>query len=105
MSCGVGCRRSLQPTLLWLWCRPAAVALIGPLAWEALYAMCAALKRQKDRKKTKRQKKEKSMEKSMPEIIALTFFAMKSVTNLFSSFVSTHSISTLSFISLMTISG
>ena len=24
--------------LLWLWCRPAAVAAIGPLAWELPYA-------------------------------------------------------------------
>ena len=22
MSCGVGCRRSSEPALLWLWCRP-----------------------------------------------------------------------------------
>ena len=27
--------------LLWLWCRPAAVALIQPLAWELLYASSA----------------------------------------------------------------
>ena len=26
MSCGVGCRRGLDLALLWLWCRPAAVA-------------------------------------------------------------------------------
>jgi len=31
-----------------LWCRPAAVALIRPLAWELLYAAGAALKRQKN---------------------------------------------------------
>ena len=30
--------------LLWLWCRPASVALIQPLAWELPYAMGAALK-------------------------------------------------------------
>ena len=30
-----------------LWCRPAATAPIGPLAWEAPYAVGAALKRQK----------------------------------------------------------
>ena len=30
--------------LLWLWCRPAAVAPIGPLAWEPPYATGAALK-------------------------------------------------------------
>ena len=34
-------------TLLWLWCRLAAVALIHPLAWELLYAMDVALKSQK----------------------------------------------------------
>ena len=38
VSCGVGCRRGLDPMLLWLWCRPEAVALIGPLAWEPPYA-------------------------------------------------------------------
>ena len=37
MSCGVGCRRVSDPALLWLWCRPAATALIGPLAWEPPY--------------------------------------------------------------------
>ena len=34
MSCGVGHRRGLDLTLLWLWCRLAAVAPIRPLAWE-----------------------------------------------------------------------
>ena len=33
--------------LLWLWRRPMATALIRPLAWETLYAVGAALKRQK----------------------------------------------------------
>ena len=28
VSCGVGGRHSLAPALLWLWCRPAAAALI-----------------------------------------------------------------------------
>ena len=32
--------------LLWLWCRPAATALIRPLAWEPPCAMSVALKRQ-----------------------------------------------------------
>jgi len=53
MSCGVGLRRSLDLALLWLWCRPSAVALIRPLAWEPPYAVGMALKR------TKRQKKKK----------------------------------------------
>ena len=50
MSCGVGCRRGLDPALLWLWCRPAATALIKPLAWKPPYAAEAAqemAKRQK----------------------------------------------------------
>ena len=34
VSCGVGCRRCSDPTLLWLLCRPAATGPIGPLAWE-----------------------------------------------------------------------
>ena len=45
MSCGVGCRRGLDLALLWLWCRPAATALIQPLAWEPPYASGAALKK------------------------------------------------------------
>ena len=46
MSCGVGHRRGSDPVLLWLWCRPAAVAPIGPPAWEPPYAAGAALKKQ-----------------------------------------------------------
>ena len=48
MSCGVV--RS-NPALLWLWCRLAAVAPIGPLAWKPLCAVGAALQRQKKKKK------------------------------------------------------
>ena len=47
MSCGVGQRQSSDPTLLWLWCSPAALAPIQPLAWELPYAMSVALKRKK----------------------------------------------------------
>ena len=39
VSYGVGRRCGLDPKLLWLWCRPAAVALIRLLAWEPPYAM------------------------------------------------------------------
>ena len=55
MSCGVGHRCSVDPALLWLWCRLAAIALIGPLAWEPPYAVGVAPKRQK---KTPPQKRE-----------------------------------------------
>ena len=64
MSCGVGCRRGLDPALLWLWRRPVATAPIQPLAWEPPYAAGAAqeiattLTPTKD-KKTKKQKKQR----------------------------------------------
>ena len=54
MSRGVDRRRSSDPALLWLWRRPVAVVLIGPLAWEPPYTMRAALekaKRQKNKNK------------------------------------------------------
>ena len=44
VSCGVGCRHSLDPALLWLWHRLAAAAPIQPLAWELSYAPSMALK-------------------------------------------------------------
>ena len=44
MSCGAGRRHGLYPTLLWLWCRLAAAAPIGPLAWELPNFEDAALK-------------------------------------------------------------
>ena len=51
VSCGVARRCHLDPMLLWLWCRPVATALIGPLAWEPPHAVGAALKSQKEKKK------------------------------------------------------
>ena len=33
--------------MLWLWCRPAATALIQTQAWELPYAVCVALKEKK----------------------------------------------------------
>ena len=54
MSCGVGHRRSLDRVLLGLWCRPAGVAPIRPLAWAPPYAASVALKSLKKTKtKTK----------------------------------------------------
>ena len=44
MSCGVGRRHGLDPALLWLWRRPAAIAPIRSLAWEPPYAEGAAPK-------------------------------------------------------------
>jgi len=53
MNCGVGCRCGSDLALLWLWCRPAATALIPPLAWELIYTAGEALKGQKKKKKKK----------------------------------------------------
>ena len=50
--------------LLWLWCRPAAVAPIGPLAWELLCAMGVALKS----KKKKERKRKKSRRLGVPVV-------------------------------------
>ena len=52
MSCGVGRRHGSDPTLLWLWRRPVATALNGPLAWEPPYAAGAAqeIAKKKDKK-------------------------------------------------------
>ena len=60
MSCGVGHRRGSDPVLLWFWHRPAAIALIRPLAWEPPYVAGAAL--EKDRKTKKKKKKKKKAE-------------------------------------------
>ena len=50
MNCSIGCKCGSDLTLLWLWRRPAAVALIRLLAWEP--PMC----HQCGPKKTKRQR-------------------------------------------------
>ena len=54
MSCGIGRRHGLDPTLLWLWQRPTAAAPIGPLACEPSYAVGVALKDKKTKKKKKK---------------------------------------------------
>ena len=60
MSCGVGCRLSSDPLLLWLWCRLVATAPIGPLAWDPPYAVEAALEKAKKKKRKKEKEKDKS---------------------------------------------
>ena len=49
MSCGEDRRPSSDLVLLWL--SPAAIALIGPLAWKTPYATGIAQKRPKKKKK------------------------------------------------------
>ena len=51
MSHGVGHRHRSDPALLWLWYRPAAVALIRPLAWEPLYATVRSFKKKRERER------------------------------------------------------
>ena len=48
VSCGVGRRHGSDLMLLWLWYKPAAVASIGPIAWEPPYAAGVAIKRKPD---------------------------------------------------------
>ena len=48
MNCGVGHRHGSDTELLWLWCRPASVALIRPLAWKLPYATAVAIKKKKN---------------------------------------------------------
>ena len=56
----MGHRCGSDPELLWLWCRPGAVAQIGTLDWELPYAVGMALKKAKI--KTKKIKKDGSHE-------------------------------------------
>ena len=67
MSCGVVCRRGLDPELLWLWCRPAAIAAIRPLAWEPPYATGAA------QEMAKRQEKKKKKKTVLPKLQCVEF--------------------------------
>ena len=56
MSCGVGRICGLDLAFLQLWSRPAATALIRPLAWEPPYAAGVVLEKAK-RQKTNKKKK------------------------------------------------
>ena len=80
MSYGVGCRHSSDPALLW--CRLAAVALIGPLAWEPLYATGAALRRRKkERKKESKQIKPKLTINASPLLIPVVMHLLLWITH------------------------
>ena len=48
--------------MLWLWCRPAAIASIQPLAWEPPYVAGTALKSKKTNKQKKNRKKRREDE-------------------------------------------
>ena len=51
VSCDVGRRHGSDSALLWLWCRLAAVAPIGPLDWEPPYAAGVAPPKKKIKEK------------------------------------------------------
>ena len=76
VSCGVGCRRGLDLALLWLWCRPAAIALIKLLAWELPHAPGVALKMKKRKKKKKKKKEPGPAGTGTPDIYATLFTAL-----------------------------
>ena len=58
VSCGVGCRHSLDPVLLWLWCRPAVP--IQLLVWEP---PCSTEKQKAKSKEKERKGKERRKER------------------------------------------
>ena len=80
MSCGVGCRRSLNLTLLWLWRRLVATVPIQPLAWEPPYVTGVAQEMAKSQKakKPKSQKKKKKKDYSMDSLVAISYFCLLS---------------------------
>ena len=88
VSCGVGCRRSLDHTLLWLWHRLVATAPIGPLAWEPPYSAGAAQEMPKRPKKKKKQNKGKKKKKILYLLINLEY---PNIANVYTSFVKERS--------------
>ena len=62
MSCGVGRRHGLDPSLLWLWRRPAATAPIHPLAWELPCAAGVAQEMEKKKQNKTQQEISKYLE-------------------------------------------
>ena len=49
--CDTGHRCGSDLVLLWLWCRPEAIAPIQPLAWEPPYALKSKTNKQKAKQK------------------------------------------------------
>ena len=67
MSCGVGRRRSLDPALLWLWCRPATIAGTPSLGTSTCYE-CGPKKQRKKKKKKRTKGSEKGKSNSAVDI-------------------------------------
>ena len=79
MSCGAGCRRGSDPALLWVWCRPAATAPIGPLAGELPYAAGAALEKAKRQQMKRKEKNPQSASLSASPIVTTQLFFFKDI--------------------------
>ena len=77
--------------MLWLWCRPAATALIRPLAWEPPYAVSADLKKDK-RKPTLPREVERECE--VEKLACDFFFNLCTIFQLLAKGVSLFSLST-----------
>ena len=58
VSCSKGHSCVLDPALLWLWCRPAAAALVQPQTWELPYAVECGLKKEKNKIKRRNENDE-----------------------------------------------
>ena len=71
MSCGVGRRCGSDLAWLWLWCRLAATAPIGALAWELPYATGAALKRQTTTTTTRPKNKQTKLQEETIRRVAI----------------------------------
>ena len=69
MSYGVGCRHGLDPVLLWLWLRLAAVAPVRPLAWEPPHAAGVALKSKKQKQNQNQKQKAKQIQQGIQNTI------------------------------------
>ena len=61
--------------MLWLWCRPAAVAPTGPLDWEPPYATGAALKSKNKKKKKREREREREREEEEEEEVDPLFLS------------------------------
>ena len=74
MCCGVGSRYGLDPPLLWLWCRPAAVALITCAVGVALKSKIKKERKDTMNFKTKQNKKSGGRQVRLNSVIQIQAF-------------------------------
>ena len=60
--------------LLWLWCRPAAAALIQLLAWELPYVPDTALKKERKKKRSNLRLKKAFFERTVHRKLIESYF-------------------------------